>query len=78
MTESVVFFSKHYIKCISWSPGQCISHLKCTTLRKCFIQIGHLGLHYIVHCTTIFVSFLIILFYVFQMIIILLRNNNGI
>ena len=21
------------------------SHLKCTTLRKCFIQIGHLGLH---------------------------------
>ena len=43
MTESVVFFSKH--KCIACSPGQCISHLKCTTFRKCFIQIGHLGLH---------------------------------
>ena len=24
---------------------QPISHLKCTTLRKCFIQIRHLGLH---------------------------------
>ena len=44
MSESEVFFSKHD-KCIGCSPGQCISHLKCTTLRKCFIQIGHLGLH---------------------------------
>ena len=48
MTESVVFFSKQDIlKCIGCSRtwSMYISHLKCTTLRKRFIQIGHFGLH---------------------------------
>ena len=49
MTESEVFLSKHDVLSVLavHLVNQCrpISHLKCKTLRKCFIQIGHLGLH---------------------------------
>ena len=46
MTESVVFFSKHDISnVLADHLVNVLSHLKCTILRKCFIQISHLGLH---------------------------------